>query len=386
MAEVSRVEKPGGGGARARPLGPGQLVGFAERTERRHRSLGASVDHAADIWCTGVPLRFGLVIGLLVAACGGSTPTSSPGSSAPSVPTTSSASASGAVAPCLIGSWIDRGESDTQSYRGTSVVMNGLVGKTIVISQEGGETIGLAHATPLQGQVDGSSYVITEIGTITDRVSTRGGVLSFSDVNYTSYSATASFGGASAFPPQPPPPLPERYSCGATTLTLSGSGVHATFTRSTSSAPASSSTSSSLTVPAPSTSASRVTPDLFVSTAAIPPPGELFVWPNFPTTIARDDNDWMAGITWSAGLQSASGSGTLFTDLSCSGSAAACPPTAEGTVEFSATLPETCIVTFVNPSTGVQESERAHVYGHLQYTEERGPQPGQVVVLPSPCE
>ncbi len=287
--------------------------------------------------------------------------------------------------PCLVGSWIDRGESDTQSYRGTPVVMNGLVGKTMVISADGGDTISFAHAKSLRGQVDGSSYVITEIGAITERVSTRGGVLSFADVNYTAYSATASFGGASTFPPQPPPPLPENYSCDATTLKLSGSGVRATFTRATSSAPASSSTSSSLTAPVPSASASPVIPDLFVSTAAIPPPGELFVWPDFPTTIARDDNDWMAGITWSAGPQSATGSGTLYTDLSCTGPAAACPPTAEGTVEFSATLPETCIVTFVSPSTGVRQSEQAHVYGHLQYTQVSGSQPGQIVILPSPC-
>ena len=333
----------------------------------------------------GVPPVVGLAIGLVLSACGGSASTSSPGSSAPSVPAPSPASASGAVDPCLVGFWIDRGESDTQSYRGTSVVMSGLAGTTMVISRDGGETISFAHATPLRGQVDGSSYVVTEIGAITERVSTHDGVLSFADVNYTAYSATASFGGASAFPPQPPPPLPEHYSCGATTLTLSGSGIHATFTRATSSAPASSSTSSSFTAPVPSASAPPVVPDLFVSTAAIPPPGELFVWPDFPTTIARDDNDWVGGITWSAGPQSASGSGTLYTDLSCIGPAATCPSTAEGTVEFSATLPKTCVVTFASPSTGVLQSKRAHVYGHLQYTEMTGSQPGQVVTLPSPC-
>ncbi len=125
--------------------------------------------------------------------------------------------------------------------------------------------------------------------------------------------------------------------------------------------------------------------DLFVSTAAVPPPGELFVWPAFPTRIQRDDNDWISGITWSASPQGASGRGTFFTDLSCSGPAANCPPKAEAAVELRATVPETCIVTFTNPSTGAQQSEQAVVYDHLQYTELSGSQSDQTVTLPSPC-
>ena len=127
------------------------------------------------------------------------------------------------------------------------------------------------------------------------------------------------------------------------------------------------------------------TPDLFVSTAATPSPGKLYTWPQLPTIIELDDNDWIAGITWAAGSQSASGSGTSYTDLSCNRPAASCPPTADGTVEFSATQPETCTVTFANPQTGNQESEQAHVYNHLHYREVSGAQPGKVVTFPSAC-
>ena len=124
---------------------------------------------------------------------------------------------------------------------------------------------------------------------------------------------------------------------------------------------------------------------MFVYTAAIPPPGELYVWPAFPTRIQRDDNDWISGITWSTDPLNASGRGTFYTDLSCSGPAASCPPKAEGTVEFAATTPETCTVSYTNPSTGAKQAEHADVYDYLQYSMLSGPQSGQTVTLPSPC-
>ena len=300
--------------------------------------------------------------GLLVAACGGR----SPGSAL----TTSTARGTGALDPCLVGTWIDRGESDTLTYKGTPLVMDGLGGETVTISPGGAETVSFARAVPLHGSVGTSTYTVAESGTITDHVRSSAGILTFSNVSYTGFSETATLGGATASSPEPPPPTPDHYTCSATTMSLSGAGLHAAFSRSSSS-------------PAPSAASSI--PDLFVSTAAIPPPGELFAWPKFPTKIQEDDNDWISGIIWSARPQSASGSGTFSTDLSCSGPAASCPPVTEGTVEFSATLPETCTVTFADPSTGAQQSERADVYGHLQYTEVSGPHPGQTVTMPSPC-
>ncbi len=309
------------------------------------------------------------VIGLLLGACGGSSPGSAP--------TTSTARGTAAIDHCLVGTWIDRGESDTLSYKGTPVVMGGLAGKTVTVSPGGTETVGFARAAPLHGSVGTSTYTVTESGTITDHVRSSAGVLTFSDVNYTGFSETATLGAAAASPPEPPPPKPNRYTCSATTMSLSGAGLHATFSRSSSvPAPVASSP--------PPTAASGI-PDLFVYTAAIPPPGELFVWPEFPTRIEIDDNGWISGISWSAGSQSASGTGTLYTDLSCSGPAASCPPVAEGSVILNATAPDTCTVSFFNPSTGLQQSEQADVYDGLQYTEVSGSQSGQTVTLPSPC-
>lgn len=315
------------------------------------------------VWAgrTGLAALIGL-IGVLLGACGGSSPGPAP--------TTSAARASAALDPCLVGTWIDRGESDTLSYGATPVVMEGLAGKTVTVSPGGTETVGFARAAPLHGSLGPSTYTVTESGTITDHVRSSAGVLTFSNVSYTGFSETATLGGASASPPEPPPPTPERYTCSATTMSLSGVGLHATFSRSSS-------------VPAPA--GASATPDLFVDTAAIPPPGELFVWPQFPTRIQQDDNDWISGITWSAGPHSASGRGTSYTDLSCRGPAASCPPAAEGTVELRASSPETCTVTFADPATGARQSEKAYVYDHLHYTEVRGPHPGQIVTLPSPC-
>lgn len=337
------------------------------------------------LWHAGMLLMIGLILG----ACGGSSPGSS--SNARSVPTTSATSSTGALDACLVGTWIDRGESDTLSYNGTPLVMNGLVGKTVTFSPSDTETVSFSRATPLQGSVGGSIYVVTERGTISAIVSSNANVLSLSDVNYTNFTETATLGGTTTSPPEPPPPTPDRYTCNSTTMSLTGVGSHSTFRRS--SAPASSlatttssSTAGSVPVPSsPSPTPVSTIPDLFVSTAATPPPGELFAWPKFPTTIQRNDNDWISGITWSAGPQSASGTGIHYTDLSCSGPAASCPPTAEGTVKFSATTPETCIVVFTNPSSGAQQSKQAYVYDHLQYTQVTGSQADQTFSLPSPC-
>ncbi len=152
----------------------------------------------------------------------------------------------------------------------------------------------------------------------------------------------------------------------------------------------STSINSSSSVPAPVKSSSApitapVIPDLFVYTATIPPPGELFVWPGFPTMIEMDDNDWISGITWSANPQMALGSGTFYTNLSCSGPAAGCPPTAEGTVKFHATSPKTCTVHFFDQSTGVQQSEQALVFDHLQYAVTSGSMIGKIYTFSSPC-
>ena len=333
------------------------------------------------------PIGVVLVTGLLLAACGSSSPGS--GSSSRSGPTSSAASAGGVLDPCLVGTWIDRGESDTLSYQGMAVTMHGLAGKTVTFSPSGNETVGFARAVPLEGSVGGATYAVAESGTITDHATSSAGILSFSDVSYTAFSETATVGGASTSPPEPPPPTPDRYTCHATTMSLSGTGLHATFSRS-SSVPASPGTPSSVAEPTPVTSAltaagASAIPDLFVYTAAIAPPGELLAWPEFPTTIQLDDNDWISEITWSAGPQSTSGSGTFYTDLSCSGPAASCPPTAEGTVELTATLPETCTVTFADPSTGAQRSEQAYVFDRLEYRVTSGPTTGQVYAFSSPC-
>ncbi len=333
------------------------------RAEGRSRQLGVT----RRVWRIG-GIAMVPVMGLLLGACGGSSP--GPGSSTPSAPATSAASGTGALDPCLVGTWMDRGESDTLSYEGTPVKMDGLVGKTVTVSPGGTETVSFARAAPLQGSVGSSTYTVTESGTITGLVSSGGGVLTFSDVNYTAFSETATLAAATTFPPQPPPPTPDRYTCSATTMSLSGAGLHATFSRASPSRPP--------------TAASTI-PDLFVHTAAVAPPGELFVWPEFPASIEMDDNDWIAGITWTASQTGASGAGTSYTDLSCNGPAAACPPTAEGSIEFSATQPETCTVDFADQSTGAQQSEQALVFDHLQYTVTSGPTTGKVYTFSPPC-
>lgn len=309
-----------------------------------------------------------LVIVLLLGACGSSPAKPSPSPRARSAPTTSVDSGNGALDSCLVGTWVDLGESDTLSYKGTPVVMRGLAGKTVTISSSGIETSSFASAAPLQGSVGSSTYTVTGSGTITEIVSSSAGVLTFSDVNYTAFSETATLAKAATFPPEPPPPTPVRYRCSATTMSLAGAGLYARFRRSSSS---------------PAT-ASAI-PDLFVYTAAMPSPGELFVWPRFPPMIEMDDNDWISGITWTASEISASGSGAFYTDLTCGGPAASCPPTDEGTVEFRATQPKTCTVTFADQSTGKPQSEQALVFDRLLYILTSGPNTGKVYSFSSPC-
>ncbi|MHB8288257.1 MAG: DUF4232 domain-containing protein [Acidimicrobiales bacterium] len=148
---------------------------------------------------------------------------------------------------------------------------------------------------------------------------------------------------------------------------------------------ASMTTRASITPPAPTTTSPQQAPDLFVSTGATAPPGALYSWPQFPASIHLDDNDWIAGITWTASPTGASGTGTSYTDLSCAGPAASCPPTAEGTVKLSATQPETCTVHFADQSTDAQRSEQALVFDHLQYTLTSGPSAGRVYTFSAPC-
>ena len=187
-----------------------------------------------------------LVIGLLLGACSQSSPRSSasgsaPAPMAPTTPTTPTTSATsvtsvtsgtGALSRCLVGTWIDRGESDTLSYEGTSVAMVGLAGTTVTFSPNGAETVKFAGAVPLRGSVDGSTYAVTERGTISALASSSAGIVSFADVNYTDFSETATLGAATVSPPEPAPPTPDHYTCSATTMSLSGDGAHATFTRS----------------------------------------------------------------------------------------------------------------------------------------------------------
>ncbi len=377
-----------------------QTEGYSSATTAKARSapevvVGSSTAGtgvSSCSWKRGVRLRHAgivIMIGLLLTACGSSSPGSS--SNTRSVPTTFTTSSTGALDTCLVGTWIDRGESDTLSYKGTPLIMDGLAGKTVTFSPSGTEVVSFARATPLQGSVGGSIYTVTERGIISATVGSSAKILSFSNIDYTDFTETATLGGTATSPPEPPPPTPDRYTCSSTTMSLSGVGSHSTFRRSSALAPSvATTTSSSTTKPVPVASSSSSTgasaiPDLFVSTAAIPPPGELFAWPKFPTTIQRNDNAWISGITWSAKPQSASGSGILYTDLSCSGPAASCPPTAEGTITFSATMPETCIVVFTNPSSGAQQSEQTYVYDHLQYTWVSGSRAGQTFPLPSPC-
>ncbi len=160
-----------------------------------------------------------------------------------------------------------------------------------------------------------------------------------------------------------------------------GTGPTGTQSTTTSMVPA---TAAPTTTSSPPATAPSV-PDLFVSTGATPPPGELYTWPHFPSSIQLNDNNWISGMSWSAGSQSASASGTYYTDLSCNGPAASCPPAAEGTVEFSATQRETCTVHYADPSTDSQESTQATVFDHLQYAQVSGSQAGQTYSFPSPC-
>ncbi len=130
------------------------------------------------------------------------------------------------------------------------------------------------------------------------------------------------------------------------------------------------------------TASSPAVPDLFVLT---PSTRALYAWSRFPATIRMDDNDWIGGITWTAGPTGAAGSGASYTDLSCSGAAASCPATVEGTVELAATQPETCTVHFADQSPGALQSEQALVFDHLRYTVTSGPAVGRVYTFPSPC-
>lgn len=320
--------------------------------------------------------RGGLGVALVAAAlslgaCASPSPRTAPSTTASTAvsPTASTAALSGGLDSCLLGTWVDQGESDTFRVEGRLVTLTGLENEVVTISADGALTASFAHAAPLRGLLGTSVYVVTDLGTTTESVSSSAGVLSFSDVNDTAFSETASLAGSPTSPPQPPPPVPDRYACSATTLSLSGPFVHATFRRSS---------------PGSATSTAAAIPDLFVETAAIPPPGALYAWPEYPTLVEMDDNDWIGSITWRASSTAASGTGRFFTDLSCNGPAASCPPTVVGAVLLSASEPTTCTVTFAVEGSGVVRSEQVLVFDRLEDTLTT-PTGTSTHVFPSPC-
>ena len=238
-----------------------QTEGYSSATTAKARSapevvVGSSTAGtgvSSCSWKRGVRLRHAgivIMIGLLLTACGSSSPGSS--SNTRSVPTTFTTSSTGALDTCLVGTWIDRGESDTLSYKGTPLIMDGLAGKTVTFSPSGTEVVSFARATPLQGSVGGSIYTVTERGIISATVGSSAKILSFSNIDYTDFTETATLGGTATSPPEPPPPTPDRYTCSSTTMSLSGVGSHSTFRRSSALAPSvATTTSSSTTKPVP---------------------------------------------------------------------------------------------------------------------------------------
>ena len=141
---------------------------------------------------------------------------------------------------------------------------------------------------------------------------------------------------------------------------------------------------SSAPVPAPTT------PDLFVSTAATPPPGQLYSWPDYPTTISLDNSSWIggssptAGISWRATPSAASGSATSWSSA-CTGKPGNSCAHAIGTVELSADQPQVCAVTFENPTTGATQARKVEVFSHFQYHFTSGASAGSTYDFPSPC-
>lgn len=141
---------------------------------------------------------------------------------------------------------------------------------------------------------------------------------------------------------------------------------------------------SSLPTPLPST------PDLFVSTAATPPPGQLYSWPNYPTKISLDNSSWIGGtsptggISWVATPTSAAGLGTAWSGA-CTGKPGNNCTHTSGSVSLSASQPQTCTVTYEDPTTGATNAQQVEVFSHFQYRFTSGASAGRTFNFPSPC-
>jgi len=139
-----------------------------------------------------------------------------------------------------------------------------------------------------------------------------------------------------------------------------------------------------------STTLASGTPDLFVSTGAVRPPGQLYTWPYYPTRIQMDNDDWIAGtspstaINWTASPNSAAGSGVFWTTLCSNGPGNNCT-SSKGAVELSASQPLFCTVSFEDPATGTTQSKQVEVFTHLDYRFISGTSYGQTYTFPSPC-
>ncbi len=143
---------------------------------------------------------------------------------------------------------------------------------------------------------------------------------------------------------------------------------------------------STTVAPPTTTPPGSATPDLFVSTAVIPPPGELYNWPSYPKVIQIDSDTWIGGgsasasIPWVASPASATASATTWSS-SCSPNPGNNCTHSEGPTAVSANQPMRCTVDYFDPSTGTTRASTVLVFDHLQYT----PTGGKTVVLADPC-
>lgn len=126
--------------------------------------------------------------------------------------------------------------------------------------------------------------------------------------------------------------------------------------------------------------------DLYIETGAIPPPGELFYWPTYPSIIQLDNDDWIAGSTSGKAIPWTPTSSGIQATVTEWGSLCGSTPGnscihSNGTGLLVASNPQMCNVNASNYSGMSGQIMQARVYASFKFISSTG----STYTFTSPC-
>ena len=176
QAPASGAPWPGQGSAAPYPFsGPpvSGTPGYTQPPQQQRRPVTLILIAASAL----VVVLIGAIV-VVALARGGKKPDGTPVADSTTVPPGPSA----AIDPCLVGTWQATSEHQQQDYPDVGPVTLIGQGEISHVSADGSVTDDYSKTSPYTGSYNGHSITMTVTGTVTSRITTAGGTLTFHDV------------------------------------------------------------------------------------------------------------------------------------------------------------------------------------------------------------